>query len=73
MPELQDIASTVVSSTVFAAQQAARNEREDTTELNQRAPGAKKEKAMEFDIGNAESPDEETGSNDRVIMRQGDS
>lgn len=72
MPELEDIASTVVSNTVFAAQ-AARGEGEDTTELNQRAPGAKKEKAMSFDLGGVAGPEEDTDSDDRVIVREGDS
>ena len=72
MPELEDIASTVVSNTVFAAQ-AASDEGEDITELNQRAPGAKKEKAMNFDVGGVAGPEEETGSDDRVIVREGDS
>ena len=72
MPELEDIASTVVSNTVFAAQ-AARDEDEDTTELNQRAPGAKKEKAMSFNLGGVAESEEETNSDDRVIVREGDS
>ena len=70
MPELEDIDSTVVSNTVFAAQ-AARDEQEDATELNQSAPGANKE-ALELDLS-VIGPEETTGSNKRVIVREGDS
>ena len=71
MPELEDIDSTVVSNTVFAAQ-AARDEQEDATELSQPAPGANKEEALELDLSVFER-DETTGSNKRVNMREGDS
>ena len=70
MPELEDIDSTVVSNTVFAAQ-AARHEQEDATELNQSAPGANKE-ALELDLS-VIGPEETTGSNKRVNVREGDS
>ena len=70
MPELEDIDSTVVSSTVFAAQ-AARDGREDATEINQSAPGANKE-ALELDLS-VIGREETTGSNKRVIVREGDS
>ena len=71
MPELEDIDSTVVSNTVFAAQ-AARDGREDATEINQSAPGAHKEKALELDLS-VIGREETTGSNKRVIVREGDS
>ena len=71
MPELEDIDSTVVSNTVFAAQ-AARDGREDVTELNQSAPGANKKQDMELDLSVIER-EETTGSNKRVIVREGDS
>ena len=71
MPELKDIDSTVVSNTVFAAQ-AARDGREDATELNQSAPGANQEQDMELDLS-VIGPEETTGSNKRVIVREGDS
>lgn len=71
MPELEDIDSTVVSNTVFAAQ-AARDGREDATELNQSAPGANQEQDMELDLS-VIGPEETTGSNKRVIVREGDS
>ena len=71
MPELEDIDSTVVSNTVFAAQ-AARDGQEDATEINQSAPGANKEEDMELDLS-VIGPEETTGSNKRVIVREGDS
>ena len=71
MPELEDIDSTVVSNTVFAAQ-AARDGREDATELNQSAPGANQEQDMELDLS-VIGPEETTGSNKRVIVREADS
>lgn len=71
MPELEDIDSTVVSNTVFAAQ-AARDGREDATELNQSTPGANQEQDMELDLS-VIGPEETTGSNKRVIVREGDS
>ena len=71
MPELEDIDSTVVSNTVFAAQ-AARDGCEDATELNQSAPGANQEQDMELDLS-VIGPEETTGSNKRVIVREGDS
>ena len=71
MPELEDIDSTVVSNTVFAAQ-AARDGREDATEINQSAPGANKEEALELDLS-VIGPEKTTGSNKRVIVREGDS
>lgn len=71
MPELEDIDSTVVSNTVFAAQ-AARDGREDATEINQSAPGAHKEEALELDLS-VIGREETTGSNKRVIVREGDS
>ena len=71
MPELEDIDSTVVSNTVFAAQ-AARDGREDATEINQSAPGAHREQDMELDLS-VIGPEETTGSNKRVIVREGDS
>ena len=71
MPELEDIDSTVVSNTVFAAQ-AALDGREDVTEINQSAPGANKEEDMELDLS-VIGPEETTGSNKRVIVREGDS
>ena len=71
MPELEDIDSTVVSNTVFAAQ-AARDGREDVTEINQPAPGANKEQALELDLS-VIGREETTGSNKRVNVREGDS
>ena len=71
MPELEDIDSTVVSNTVFAAQ-AARDEQEDATELSQPAPGANKEEALELDLS-VIGREETTGSNKRVNVREGDS
>ena len=64
MPELEDIDSTVVSNTVFAAR-AARDGREDATEINQSAPGANKEEALELDLS-VIGREETTDSNKRV-------